>query len=256
MRTTKAAALPGVLAAALILLGSCAAGPSGTADPVSPAAGQPYSAVTLSSGGVGEKDSRFRYTRADYALLQSLRTEGYRDRKLADFNAALLDWTDEDAYHKVEDALRRLSFSLPSDDPLFGFLHSTVDSSWGECRVRHYNACGRDQRPSVWDEAEWEKLEDVFGDQVPVEFAWAEYGYRYAVADENTLTVGERDDFIAGVAQGMQDFLNGRTDAQRKDEEGMKKALQAELARLTGTLGGTRIAAECCEVDYRYEDAY
>lgn len=232
---------PAALLAAAVLLAALAACAG-----EEPGAGR---AFYSRSGGSGA-----RYTKSDYALLQSLRTEGFRDMTLEAFNAALLDWDDEEAYHANEAALLRLNATLPEDDPLRPFFDATVRPSWDECDVRHYSACARSQDPQAGGVAEWERQEDVYGDPVTTAYAWADYWYAYS-ADWSAVTVGERDDFLRAVSDGMQSFLDSRTDEQRRDQAGMEKALKAELERLTRDSGGA-FTVSGWNVDYLWEQIY
>ena len=197
-----------------------------------------------------KQNSAVKYTTADYQFLASLHTQGVRDRPLSEFNAALLNPADEDAYHNNEAALRRLSQSLAEDDPLRDFFDETVCSSWEECQVAHYSACAREQDPTFYGGIGWERQEDVFGDLVITAWSYADFWYTYSPGE---VTVGDRDDFLQGISEGMQSYLDGYTGDKRADEKAMESLLLSELERLTASLSGEQFKVTNCQVSYSWE---
>ena len=235
-----------LLLAGLAVLTACAGAPQGETNPV-----RRVAAAAFPHSGTEYEAPAPRYTRADYRLLESLRTEDYRDRPLDAFNAALLDWTDEDAFHRNEEALQRLDRSLPGDDPLRPFLDGTVSASWNECQRRHYSACPQRQTPTAGGSLSRERLADVYGDQVATAWAWADFWYGYTPGA--SVTVGERDDFLQAVEQGMQAYLEDRSWEQCKGQKTMERSLLAELKRLTTAQGGQSFPTGGWEVVYQFE---
>ena len=226
------------LASAAILLSACAPG------------GTPESSANtrrIDSASSPKRDSVVKYTTADYQFLASLHTQGFRDRSLSEFNAALLDPADENAYHNNEASLRRLSQSLPEEDPLWEFFDKTVRASWDECQVDHYSACAREQAPTFYGGIEWERQEDVFGDPVTTAWSCADFWYTYSPGE---VTVGARDDFLKGISEGMQSYLDGYTGDKRTDEKAMETLLLSELERLTASWSGGNFEVTNCQVSY------
>lgn len=243
MRAIRGLAAP---LTALVLLTACVGAPQGEEQPVRRA----WAVSSLS--GVESENPKIRYTRSDYRLLESLHTADYRDRPLAEFNAALLDWEDETVFHQHEDALCRLSKSLPEDDPLRAFLDGTVNFSWNECQRNHYNACVQGKSPAADGVIDWEEYADVYGDQVEVAWAWGDFWYTYT--PDSSVTVGERDDFLNQVSDGMQAYLENCTREQRAAQSAMEKSLLAELKRLTAAYSGTGFTTLNWDVSYQWEE--
>lgn len=221
------------LGAAAVLLAAVLAG----CTPV-PSGGQ--ASVTAASGRGSHwsswRSDQRKYTQADVDLALSFRTEGYEKQTVAEFNKKVLDWENEDAYHKTEESLQRLYASLPEDDANGGFIFRTLFNTWRECEKKHYNACSHNSSPWYDGWAKWETNGDVFGDQVLLAGAYADFSFNYKITDESKLTVGERDAILRGVETGMEEFL-GRQDSKALGrEESMKKALEGELKRLLKAL--------------------
>lgn len=172
-----------------------------------------------------------KYTKTDYDLALSFRTEGYENLTVADFNRKVLDWEDEENFHKTEEALHRLSNSLPQEDANGDFIFGTLFTSWGECEKKHYNACGQNSAPWYSVQIQRETLGDVFGDAVVVEGAYADFDFNYTIPDETKLTVGERDAILQSLESGMAKFLNLQDEKELREGKAMEKKLEAELQR-------------------------
>lgn len=196
-----------------------------------------------------------KYTKADYDLAMSFMTDNWQNMSVSDFNSKLLNTKDETAYHRAEDALLRVIWTLDEKDPNAGFLLGTLRTSIYECRTKHYNACVHDQLPQ-WDGfVEYAKYEDVYGDKVQIAEARGDYWFRYRIGDEAKVTLALRDAFLNDVNQGMQNFIDCQTEDNLKKDKDIEKALTAELVRLTKEYGGVDITAEGCEASY-YWNAY
>lgn len=197
-----------------------------------------------------------KYTKADYELAMSFKVNGWQDMSVADFNAKLLNVSDESSYHKSEDALLRVIWTLDEKDSNADFLLGPLRTSIYECRTKHYSACAYDKLPS-WDGyVEYAKYADVFGDQVQIASSYADYNFRYRFSNESTVTVAQREAFLQNVEKGMQTFLDKQTEDDLKKEAVMEKALTAELVRLAKEQGGDAITAEGCGANYYWENFY
>ncbi len=194
-----------------------------------------------------------KYTKADYDLALSFRTGDYQSLPVAEFNRKVMDWQNEEAYHKTEEALQRLAYSLPKDDPNADFILYTLNNTWSECETKHYNACQHQQNPSYAGEAMVETYGDIFGDKVVTSGAYADYWFDYQIADETALTVGQRDEVFRGIDQGMKAFLSGQDQKKLKKEENMEKALEAELKRLLKAMDQRLVPGQECGVSYCWD---
>ena len=232
---------------ALALLTACVSPGDSSGVPV----GRNWAVSTLEAEEIPKE---LRYTAADYSYLTGLHKLDYETMSAQDFAQTAADWTDETAFHRSEECLQRLLYSLPEDDGLYAFLHGTLARTWQECRVRHYNACPQAAYPSYDSQAVWEKYGDVYGDPILLAQGQAWYWLTYAMEDD-ALTVRERDAFLDAVDQGMQAFLDAQSETALKNGETMTKALQKELKRLCGqTTSGIR--AVSWDAEYQWWGEY
>lgn len=241
-------------------LSACAAPaptPSGVPQTDAPVPSGGPQAVVLSGharGGWGRDD--VKYSKADYDLALSFQTEGYADLSVAAFDRSVMDWDDEDAYHRTEAALDRLCASLPGDDPNAGFIFGTLSTAWNACEKRHYSTCERERNPwhSGW--ASCETYGDVFGDQVLLYGGYVDFCFDYQVPDEQRLTVGQRDTILQSVEDGMEAYLARQTTQALQDEAAMEKSLKAELNRLLAGLQGGIVWGGTSSLGYYWDQVY
>ena len=178
----------------------------------------------------------WRYTQADYSAVAAVLTPGYEKLSVAEFSRRLLDPGSEDAFHAAEDRVSRLLHSYPAGQPSAAAIDTAVRAAYEEATTRHYGGSCSRMAPTYWGEAEWVLSADVFGDKVPVFTAEVYYSVKYRIADEEKLTVGERDKVLAAYSQAVQTYLNGRTEQELKAEKTMEAALSKELSRLDKAL--------------------
>lgn len=278
MNRKKNALCAGLLAGLMFTAAACTAAATGTPTP-SPAASAPPASVASpapaasstpltppaakaaqASASLFEEDesgwnTRMQYTQADYDFLRSLQFEGYEDMTVADYGKKFMDWNDEELYHRAEDALMRLKYSLKETDPLYDFLNGTVYRTWQECEHKHYNACKEEKLPSADGCAKYEQYGDVFGDKLLISGGYCEFWYCYR-ADEAKLTVRERDDFIKAMEDGMNVFLKAQDETALKDNQAMTKALKAEFTRLAAQHGSGNLTVVSAGLSYYWERMY
>lgn len=211
--------------------------------------------VVLAAGSLCERKAA-SYTQADYDLALSFRTEGYEDMPVAAFDRLAFDWEDEEAYHRNEEAFTRVLQSLKEDDPHADFLLGTLKNALDACQVKHYNACGRAADPWHGENARVELYGDVFGDDVLLYGAYADYCFNYNVSDEAALTVGRRDAVLKEVEAGMEAFLNGQAKEALRDHDAMERTLKAELESLLESLSGELRWAGKLDLGYYFEEPY
>lgn len=145
-------------------------------------------------------------TESDYRSLLALKTPDYQDMSLADFNAALLAWADED-YERMEridqdDRYDDFKVSLSEDE--HSFVEWTVFLS------------GKENGQTVQSAYTGAPENDPWHDQyLPTRFGASGgksgycslyYQFSWHIADKGTATVGERDKQIRGMMKAVQDF--------------------------------------------------
>lgn len=206
------------------------------------------------SGRYGWQWSNSHYTQEDYNLVMSFRTDGYQDQTVAEFDQRVLDWKDEASYHKMEETLRRLYSGLSREDKNADFIFGTLSNTWNACQKKHYDTCAREKNPWYEGYSEYETFGDVYGDQVCLTSAIADFDFDYRIADENAITVGERDAILNSIAEKLTEYMRGQPAEKLRDEDAMEKTLQAELEKSLEALeGGSLSWAGSCGLSYWWE---
>lgn len=209
-----------------------------------------FACCALSSmGTVSAQDTRYAYpggygwwktspyTQEDYDLAVSFCTDGYQDKSVEEFDRSVMDWTDEAAFHKTEDALIRLFDSLSREDKNAGFILGTLSNTWDACRKKHYDTCDRQKAIVYHGESIYETYGDVYGDQVLLTSACASFQFDYMITDGASITVGERDAMLKGVENELSKYMNGLNREKLQNEDTMEKALKAELEKQLKSFG-------------------
>ncbi len=199
------------------------------------------------------------YTKAQYDLMAALKTEGYEDLSIAEFNRAIYAALSggEQGDMTMLTAYERVLMDLPGEDPLAPFLLNTVQASFREYQDRLDEVLsGRRNDSSFTGHAERTENADVFGDTVQVGWAQADYTFFYRILDQDSLTVRERDAFLQAILDGMQAWLDGRDAKGLTNQENMEKALQEELDRLGKAASTAEIAYSGGTVDNYYGEFY
>lgn len=196
------------------------------------------------------------YTDADYALALSFQTEGCLEQSVETFDKNFMDWENEDAYHRMEDAMTRLCSSLPENDPNASFIFGTLVNSWESCQKKHYQTCGRE---TMLQHNGWAALEtygDIYGDSVLLSGSYVEFGFNYQIPDEKALTVGERDTLLAAVRDGLKQYLENASREELADITEMETALKKELKRLLSAPDNKIVWGQECSLSYRRNAPY
>ena len=146
-------------------------------------------------------------TRADYDSILSLRTEGYREMPLDEFNKLLLDWCNEHS-----DAWDRISCDVIWDDCAVDlteaereFVAQTCQWSGNEngMMVRSLFTGGPEEDAGfARNLPTWQQMENG------ITVAWCDlyYDLSYHIPDKSRVTVGERDRCIAGMENAIRSF--------------------------------------------------
>lgn len=179
-----------------------------------------------------------KYTKADYELALSFKTEGYENLTVDEFARKVMDPENEAAYHKTEEALQRLSYSLKDDDPNGAFIFGPLFTTWNECEKQHYNKCAEASAPWHSSYAQYETYGNVFGDTVTLTGAYLDFDFNYTISDPKTLTVGQRQQLMRDLETGLENFLKQQPQKELAKTEAMEKTLKAELERQLKALSG------------------
>ena len=201
------------------------------------------------------------YTKAQYELIANLKTEGYEDLSIAEFNrtiyAALNDGTGEQETMALLHAYEMVLTDLPQEDPLAPFLLNTVQASLAEYQDRLNEVYSGKQRDSSFTgHAERNETADVFGDTVSVGWAQVDYSFSYRILDQDNLTVRERDAFLQAILDGMQAWLDGQEAKSLTDQKAVEKALSEELDRLGKAASTAEIAYTKGNIGDYYGELY
>jgi len=156
----------------------------------------------------GEEEREFpNATQADYDSILSLRTEGYREMTLADFNQRLLDWCNEHS-----DACDRIFCDVIWGDYAVGLTEEERSFVAQTCRlsitenamlVRSLYTGGPEQDPDFSRNLPtWQHVESG------ITTAWCDlyYDLSYHISDKSAATVDERDRCVAGMEDAIRTF--------------------------------------------------
>lgn len=217
----------------------------------------PLSAEEASGKGADNDAEARRYPRGteeDYRSLLTLKTPGYEELTLAQFNSALLDWANE-SYERMErigeDTVEN-DFPIPLSDEELSFVRLTVFLSGVENgRQIQSNYTGREAEDPAYDEYLPAKTAEENG-----RAAWCCLFYRftYRVSDAERVTVGERDRQIAGMIEAVRAFwdeadLESLLNMSEEDVTNTLERLAQEHSsgKITITTGRDQIYFECMD---------
>lgn len=175
----------------------------------------------------GQEQERREYpngTQEDYRSLLALKTPDYQEMRLADFNRALLEWANEN-HERMERincdvCYHDFAVSLTEEELLFVTLSVELSGLENAKAVQsHYT--GRAAEDPCVNQYLPEKLAEKYGRS-----AWCDlfYQFSYHIADQEALTVGERDRLVGGMINTIREFwdeieleeLLGMKEAERK----------------------------------------
>lgn len=167
------------------------------------------------AGGTPNTDTETRRaeygTEEDYRSLLALKTADYENMSIADFNAKLLAWMDEDfdRMGRVDSDTQWDDFQVDLSEEERQFVRLTVYLSGTEN--------GEFVQGSYTNEAE---ADPVYGQSLPQKLErngkqpiWCDlyYQFSYHIADKENVTVGERDRLVGGMVNAIQKFWDETT---------------------------------------------
>lgn len=144
-------------------------------------------------------------TKEDYESLLALKTPDYKEMSLADFNAAILDWVNDNYYcaERIKEDAGRNDYQVELSEEERAFVSLTMILSNEEnYRMIKSIPKGEPEKP-VFDGGRLYKATDDG-------FAWCllDYQLSYSIPYKERITVGERDSHVNGVLREIQEFWN------------------------------------------------
>ncbi len=160
-------------------------------------------------------------TEEDYRALLTLKTPYYENMPLADFNSALLDWTNENSerMERISEDAGWNDFQVALTAEELAFVKQTVFLSGMENgKAIQSSYAGQPIRP-YYEEALPQKTENGA--------AWCSlyYQFSYSISDADTVTVGERDRQIEGMINAVRAFWNNT------DVESLLKMSESDIVQ-------------------------
>ena len=147
-------------------------------------------------------------TQEDYQSLFALKTPGYERMPLSEFNAALLEWAEEDEerQQRIFNDMAQQDYQVSLSEDELSFVERTLYLSTGEnfCKSLKMQS-GTSQEPGYG--AVYLSKEDA-DSGLKCEL---EYQTSYYIFDSDSLTVGERDGYIARFLESVQEFWDGKS---------------------------------------------
>ena len=177
-----------------------------------PAAGEKPQVSGANENGNQETRRAEHGTKEDYQSLLALKTPDYASMSVADFNAKLLSWANEDfkRVERVDADMLCNDFQVSFSEEELAFIRLTVFLSGTENgEFVQSNYTGDPMVAPAYQESLPQKV-DKSNEKAPM---WCDFGYRflYHIANQETLTVGERDRCIGGMITAVEKFWNDTT---------------------------------------------
>ena len=177
-----------------------------------PAAGEKQQVSGANEKGDQEPRRAGPGTKEDYQSLLALKTSDYASMSIADFNAKLLTWADEDfnRTERIDADMLCNDFHVSLSEEELNFIRLTVFLSGTENgEFVQSNYTGGPVADPVYQESLPQKV-DKSNEMAPM---WCDFGYRfsYRIANKETLTVGERDRCVGGMITAVEKFWNDTT---------------------------------------------
>lgn len=176
-----------------------------------------------------------QFTQEEYDLIIAQKFESYENMSLADFNRRILEYGEEHGQVYL-DAMEHVIGGIGSDDPNAVFLLNTLRSSGEENACKHYQSFGKYRNPEFYGEASKGIDEQIIDGTLYYDWQIGlSYKIGYTIIDESGITVSERDQFIQDYLQGMQDFVNAKSQADwlNMTENEIQTVVMDELNRLS-----------------------
>lgn len=190
-------------------------------------------------------------SREDYDSLLALKTPEYQQLPLAEFNAALLDWANEDydRTQRIQEDIGRneIGVALSEEEHAFVTLTMMLSNEENAEWERSLNTGGPEEDPGY----SGDRLYRDAGEGGALAWCSLWYQFSYHIVDKETLTVGERDGCVAGFASAAQAFFEG---AELEELLSMTEAdMAARLQALAAEYSTEQMVLSIGEEDIHYE---
>ncbi len=203
---------------------------------------------SLKTGGEEERGNPG--TEEDYRSLLALMAPDYEAMSLTEFNAALLEWANED-YDRMERIGRDAAWNdirvfLREDELSFAKLTVVLSGLENGTEIRNQYR-GREEDP-VHD---WNFPDKIVAESGMAAWCSLYYQFSYHIDDKDAVTVGERDRLVGGFMEAVQAFW------EDTDVEGMlkmeEKDVVEELQRIAARWSDGQIAITVREDQVSFE---
>ena len=146
-------------------------------------------------------------TEAEYKLLLALKTADFKNKTVSDFNYTLLEWANEN--HEIVERISKdvafndIRVNLTDDELSFVTLTFPISNTQNAVMIRNEWKGGSKEYPIV--QYELTRSEEPY--------VWYNLWYQISIRipDESKLTIGERDQYLTNVINGMQTFWNEKS---------------------------------------------
>lgn len=114
------------------------------------------------------------------------------------------------------------------------FLTDIVQTSLNEYNAKVKEVySGKNVDPEIRDYIQIEHKSDVFGDKVTTGVIYTDYTFTYRILDSDTLTVGEREQFLASVKESVKAELEKEESQGKITEDDFKAILESAGASVS-----------------------
>lgn len=162
-------------------------------------------------------------TESDYRSLLALKIPDYQDMSLADFNAALLAWADEDyeRMERIDEDDRFDDFKVPLSEDERSFVEWTVFLSGKENAKYVQSVYNENQENDPWHDQYLPMRFGASGGRSG--YCSLYYQFSWHISNKEAVTVGERDRQISSMMKAVRDFWD------KADTEELLKMSEADI---------------------------
>ncbi|MNO62450.1 Regulatory protein BlaR1 [compost metagenome] len=186
-------------------------------------------ATTAADKSTSQSDmSSTSFSSEEYDKLLALRIDKYKELSVAEFRDHVWSIIDTSDYlalleRMLQDTeLQKIRYTNETVSFLFNTLNPIIAENWEQQRFPYY-AQSKD--------------------------ATLEYEITFIIADKDQLTVGEYEQAIRGMIDGLQQFISGKSNEELQDEAAMQLRIQQEISRLSKQFNSSSLSLN---VDYSY----
>lgn len=190
--------------------------------------------ATSASGGKKHEVTIANYSDEEVEKLLALQFEGYEDMSVSEYQDKVWQMTDSEEYQNL---MEKFSWDMDlyeqkGSDEIASFLFNTLEPLTAErWQTRDYGGFVKTDYPGASDNAMFE------------------YFYTLTILNPETLTVGEYNAARTGIANGLQNVLQNKTEEQLQDNAFMLEAIDTEIKKLQNQWGADKLQIS---VEYQY----